>query len=72
MPADIPEQRNISPDMAGLISGQRENINKLLTKNSDMLTRGDSYIHIKSQLMILKMLFCKFYFRSYIFTCSIG
>lgn len=46
MPADIPEQRNISPDMAGLISGQRENINKLLTKNSDMLTRGDSYIHI--------------------------
>ncbi|CAH0722416.1 unnamed protein product, partial [Brenthis ino] len=45
VPADIPEQRNISPDMAGLISGQRENINKLLTKNSDMLTRDHISLH---------------------------
>lgn len=41
VPADLPDQRNISPDMAGIISGQRQNLNKRAAKKTEILYRGD-------------------------------
>lgn len=41
VPADIPDQRNISPDMAGIISGQRENLTKCVVKKNETLHRGE-------------------------------
>ncbi|XP_045761608.1 dynein regulatory complex subunit 5 [Maniola jurtina] len=43
-PVDLPDQRNTSPEMVGIISGQRQ-ANKLQIKNSEIMTRDHVSLH---------------------------
>ncbi|XP_034840836.1 uncharacterized protein [Maniola hyperantus] len=44
IPVDLPDQRNTSPEMVGIISGQRQ-ANKLQIKNSETMTRDHVSLH---------------------------
>ncbi|XP_050352226.1 dynein regulatory complex subunit 5-like [Nymphalis io] len=45
VPADIPDKRNYSPEMAGLITGQRESVSKLPALNSESTIRDHVSLH---------------------------
>ncbi|CAG9575668.1 unnamed protein product [Danaus chrysippus] len=51
VPSDLDDQRNISPEMAGLISGQRQDMSKINSKTIETMPRGPVGIEYISQVL---------------------